>query len=62
MPLYKTYASQGHSCCLTAAAWETSYFVLKIPSREGAVVSMGSNDFGALGVGTKQAMATPAVV
>ncbi|KAG1779611.1 regulator of chromosome condensation 1/beta-lactamase-inhibitor protein II [Suillus placidus] len=61
-PLYKTYASQGYTCCLIAAAWETSYLVLKLPSRPDVVISMGSNDFGALGVGTKHATATPAVV
>lgn len=60
--LYKTYASQGYACCLIAAAWETSYLVLKSPSRPDVIISMGSNDFGALGVGTKQATATPAVV
>ncbi|KAG1886213.1 regulator of chromosome condensation 1/beta-lactamase-inhibitor protein II [Suillus subluteus] len=62
MPLYKYYASQGYTCCLIAAAWETSYLVLKLPSRPDVVISMGSNDFGALGVGTKQATATPAVL
>ncbi|KAG1758435.1 regulator of chromosome condensation 1/beta-lactamase-inhibitor protein II [Suillus occidentalis] len=60
--LYKNYASQGYTCCLIAAAWETSYLVLKSPSRPDVIISMGSNDFGALGVGTKQAMATSAVV
>ncbi|KAG2061433.1 RCC1/BLIP-II [Suillus hirtellus] len=62
IPLYQTYASQGYTCCLIAAAWETSYLVLKSPSRSDVVISMGSNDFGALGVETKQATATPAVV
>ncbi|KAG2122565.1 regulator of chromosome condensation 1/beta-lactamase-inhibitor protein II [Suillus clintonianus] len=62
MPLYKTYASQGYTCCLIAAAWETSYLVLKSPSRPDVVISMGSNDFGALGVGTKQATATSTVI
>lgn len=60
--LYKTYASQGYTCCLIAAAWETSYLVLKLPSRPDVVISMGSNDFGALGVGAKQVTATSAVV
>ncbi|KAG1832722.1 regulator of chromosome condensation 1/beta-lactamase-inhibitor protein II [Suillus variegatus] len=62
IPLYQTYASPGYTCCLIAAAWETSYLVLKSPSRSDVVISMGSNDFGALGVGTKKATATPAVV
>ncbi|KAG2076616.1 RCC1/BLIP-II [Suillus decipiens] len=62
MPLYETYASQGYTCCLIAAAWETSYLVFKSPSRPDVVISMGSNDFGALGVGTKQATTTPGVV
>ncbi|KAG1813934.1 regulator of chromosome condensation 1/beta-lactamase-inhibitor protein II [Suillus subaureus] len=62
MPLHKTYTSQGYTCCLIAVAWETSYLVLKSPSRPDVVIAMGSNDFGVLGVGTKQATATPAVV
>ncbi|KAG2341958.1 RCC1/BLIP-II [Suillus weaverae] len=61
-PLYETYASQGYTCCLIAAAWETSYLVLKLPSRPDVIISMGSNDFGALGVGTKHTTVTPAVV
>ncbi|KAG2039263.1 hypothetical protein BDR03DRAFT_255170 [Suillus americanus] len=60
--LYKTYASQGYTCRLIAATWETSYLASKLPSRPDMVVSMGSNGFGALGGGTKQVMATPAVV
>jgi protein ATS1 len=61
MSLYN-YASQGYTCCLIAAAWETSYIVLKSPSRPDVLISMGSNDFAALGVGTKQAKLTPVVV
>ncbi|KAG0692162.1 regulator of chromosome condensation 1/beta-lactamase-inhibitor protein II [Suillus ampliporus] len=62
MPLYKSYASQGYTCCLIASAWETSYIVLKSPSRPDMLISMGSNDFGALGVGTKQVTSVPTVV
>ncbi|KAG1747589.1 regulator of chromosome condensation 1/beta-lactamase-inhibitor protein II [Suillus lakei] len=49
MALYKTYVSQGYTCCLIAVTWETSYLVLKSPFRPDVVISMGSNDFGALG-------------
>lgn len=62
MPLYKSRDSQGYTCCQIAASWETSYLVLKSPSQPDVLISMGSNDFAALGVGTKPAMPTPAVV
>ncbi|KAG1862038.1 hypothetical protein DFJ58DRAFT_626611, partial [Suillus subalutaceus] len=40
MPLYKTYTSQGYTCYLIAAALETSYLVLNLPSRPDVVISM----------------------
>ncbi|KAG6334285.1 hypothetical protein ID866_4800 [Astraeus odoratus] len=36
---------------LVAAAWETTYIVFSCPGKSDLLVSMGSNDFGALGVG-----------
>ena len=62
MPLNKDFASQGYTCYLIAAAWETSYLVLRSPSRPDVLISMGSNDFAALGVGTNQATSAPTVV
>lgn len=62
IPLRAIFGSQGYTCCHIAAAWETSYLVLKSPSRPDVLISMGSNDFSALGVGTNQSTPTPAVV
>ncbi|KAG1821552.1 uncharacterized protein BJ212DRAFT_1477432 [Suillus subaureus] len=58
----KTYASQRYARCLIATAQEMPYLVLKSPSRLDVVISIGSNDFGVLGIGTRRAMATPAVI
>ncbi|KAF7332612.1 RCC1/BLIP-II protein [Mycena kentingensis (nom. inval.)] len=43
----------GHAPRLIAAAWETSYVVLSAAGKDDILISMGSNDFGVLGVGVK---------
>lgn len=45
------YASCGYTYKRIAAAWETTYVVLSCPGHSDVLLSMGSNDFGALGVG-----------
>ena len=41
----------SYKCRLVAAAWETTYMVFSCSGKSDILVSMGSNDFGALGVG-----------
>ncbi|KAF8813987.1 RCC1/BLIP-II [Phlegmacium glaucopus] len=41
----------GYSCRLISASWETSYVVLSCAGKGDVVISMGSDDFGDLGVG-----------
>ena len=41
----------GRSYKAVCTAWETTYVVLERPGTEDAVISMGANDFGDLGVG-----------
>lgn len=45
------HASREHTYKHIAAAWETTYVALSRPESSDVLVSMGSNDFGALGVG-----------
>ncbi|KAF7302788.1 RCC1/BLIP-II proteni [Mycena kentingensis (nom. inval.)] len=52
LPL-ESHGLASYSPRLVAAAWETSYVVLSAPERADVLVSMGSNDFGVLGVGPK---------
>lgn len=47
----ESYASRGYTYKHIAAAWETTYVVLARPGSSDVVLSMGSNEFGALGVG-----------
>ena len=51
LPLSTLYTSRGYTYKHIAAAWETTYVVLSHPESSDVLVSMGSNDFGALGVG-----------
>ncbi|KAG8219322.1 regulator of chromosome condensation 1/beta-lactamase-inhibitor protein II [Butyriboletus roseoflavus] len=46
-----SYASCGYTYKCIATAWETTYVVLSCPGRSDVLLSMGSNDFGVLGVG-----------
>lgn len=52
-PLSGLFQKKGlpYKCRLVAAAWETSYIVFSCPGKSDILVSMGGNDFGALGVG-----------
>ena len=43
-------ASHGYTYKHIAAAWETTYVVLSRPASSDVLLSMGSNEFGALGV------------
>ena len=45
------YVSRGYTFTRITAAWETTYIVLSHPENPDVLLSMGSNDFGALGVG-----------
>ncbi|KAI6136140.1 regulator of chromosome condensation 1/beta-lactamase-inhibitor protein II [Pisolithus sp. B1] len=51
MPFGELFQQKGlsYTCRLVAAAWETTYLVLSCPGRSDILISMGSNDFGALG-------------
>ena len=40
----------GYSYRLISSSWETSYAVLSCPGKEDVVISMGSDDFGDLGI------------
>ncbi|KIK29965.1 hypothetical protein PISMIDRAFT_671950 [Pisolithus microcarpus 441] len=53
MPFGELFQRKGlsYTCRLVAAAWETTYLVLSCPGRSDILISMGSNDFGALGGG-----------
>ncbi|KAF9225253.1 RCC1/BLIP-II [Gyrodon lividus] len=51
MPLSASYEYLGYTYKLIAAAWETTYIVLSCPGKSDVLISMGANDFGALGVG-----------
>ncbi|KAI6163658.1 regulator of chromosome condensation 1/beta-lactamase-inhibitor protein II [Pisolithus thermaeus] len=53
MPFGELFQQKGlsYTCRLVAAAWETTYLVLSCPGRSDILISMGSNDFGALGGG-----------
>ncbi|KAI9569453.1 regulator of chromosome condensation 1/beta-lactamase-inhibitor protein II [Boletus coccyginus] len=51
LPVPKSYASRGYAYKFIAAAWETTYVVLARPASSDVLLSMGSNEFGALGVG-----------
>ncbi|KAF9235143.1 regulator of chromosome condensation 1/beta-lactamase-inhibitor protein II [Melanogaster broomeanus] len=51
IPPSASYAQMGYTYKLIAAAWETTYVVLSRPGKSDVLVSMGGNDFGALGVG-----------
>jgi len=42
---------EGHSFKFIAATWETSYIVLSCDGRSDVVISMGSDDYGDLGIG-----------
>ena len=42
---------EGYSVKFIAATWETSYIVLSCNDRSDIVISMGSNDYGDLGIG-----------
>jgi protein ATS1 len=42
---------QDYRLKLVAACWETSYIVLEHPERSDVLLSMGSDDFGDLGIG-----------
>ncbi|KAH0837848.1 regulator of chromosome condensation 1/beta-lactamase-inhibitor protein II [Lanmaoa asiatica] len=44
-------ASRGYTYKCIAAAWETTYVVFSRPESSDVLLSMGSDDFGALGVG-----------
>jgi len=52
-PLSELFQKKGlsYKCRLVAAAWETTYIVFSCPGKSDILVSMGGNDFGALGVG-----------
>lgn len=47
----KDYGLEEFSFKFIAASWETSYIVLSREGKADVVISMGSNDFGDLGVG-----------
>ncbi|KAL4067221.1 regulator of chromosome condensation 1/beta-lactamase-inhibitor protein II [Scleroderma yunnanense] len=50
-PFSKLFQKKGlFTCRLVAAAWETTYIVFSCPGKSDILVSMGSNDFGALGI------------
>ncbi|KAH7886309.1 regulator of chromosome condensation 1/beta-lactamase-inhibitor protein II [Phlebopus sp. FC_14] len=51
MPLHTTCTHRGYTYRLIAAAWETTYIVLSCDTGSDVLISMGGNDFGALGVG-----------
>ncbi|EGN93725.1 hypothetical protein SERLA73DRAFT_97675 [Serpula lacrymans var. lacrymans S7.3] len=59
MPLQDTYTPLGYTCRLIAAAWETTYLVLSSPNHPDVLISMGSNDFGALGVESAKIKSAP---
>ena len=45
------YGLSGYSYRLISASWETSYAVLSCPGKGDVVISMGSDEFGDLGIG-----------
>ncbi|KAI6015653.1 regulator of chromosome condensation 1/beta-lactamase-inhibitor protein II [Pisolithus marmoratus] len=53
IPFGELFQQKGlpYRCRLVAAAWETTYLVLSCDGRSDILISMGSNDFGALGGG-----------
>ena len=51
LSIFESYASCGYTYKCIAAAWETTYVVLARPGCSDMLLSMGSNEFGALGVG-----------
>lgn len=51
LPLLASYVSRGYTYKHIATAWETTYVVLSCPGSSDVLLSMGSNAFGALGVG-----------
>ncbi|KAF8844174.1 RCC1/BLIP-II [Paxillus ammoniavirescens] len=55
MPLSASYSHLGYTYKLIAAAWDTTFVVLSCPGRSDVLISMGANDFGALGVGEEGA-------
>ncbi|KAJ2955802.1 hypothetical protein NUW54_g14711 [Trametes sanguinea] len=50
---YGGVALDEYTVRLIAAGWETSYVVLSRPTHDDILLSMGANDFGNLGVGSK---------
>ncbi|KIK81986.1 hypothetical protein PAXRUDRAFT_832496 [Paxillus rubicundulus Ve08.2h10] len=54
MPLSASYSHLGYTYKLIAAAWDTTYIVLSCPGKSDVLISMGANDFGALGVGEEE--------
>jgi protein ATS1 len=54
LPLHE-YGLDEYVCRSVASSWQTSYVVLSCPGKSDVVLSMGADDFGALGSGeTKQ--------
>ncbi|KAJ7292682.1 regulator of chromosome condensation 1/beta-lactamase-inhibitor protein II [Mycena rebaudengoi] len=49
----------GYSPRLICASWETTYVVLSCENKPDALISMGANDFGDLGIGAKRAGKLP---
>jgi len=49
----------GHTVSQVAACWETSFFVLTKAGHHDILASMGGNDFGDLGVGSKKDIKAP---
>ncbi|KAJ7762329.1 regulator of chromosome condensation 1/beta-lactamase-inhibitor protein II [Mycena maculata] len=50
----------GYHPRLVCTSWETTYVVLSSPEMPDVLISMGANDFGDLGIGSKQAGKLPA--
>lgn len=49
----------GYGVRMVAACWETSYLVLSHPERSDVLLSMGSDDFGDLGIGGTKGKSAP---